>query len=360
MSKDYYKILGLSKNASSEEIKKAYKKLAKKYHPDRKFEGSEEKFKEINEAFDILGDPEKKQNYDKYGSTDGQNFHSYYQYNSSQGADFSDIFSQFFSGFGSFRQSQDVKNPPGEDRQGSLTISFLEWVLGTEKSFYLSKYTRCQTCNGLGARSRNDIYTCSQCGGRGEINVSFFGSKICNYCHGTGSQIRVKCQTCLGNRYFSAKEKVKVKISPGYSGSQIKIAGFGSFPEYGTGSIGDFYLKVNVENHPFYKLKTKNLYQSLPDLTLEVPVSCFDLLLENQIDIPSPHGKVKITLKNNGKLENKLILKGYGIRNSKGQSNLILELKIFVPKISTKTKKRVAPFLEDEDKNLYEKWIKNF
>jgi molecular chaperone DnaJ len=228
--KNYYEILGLGKDASPEEIKSAYRKLAKQYHPDiNKEAGASEKFKEINEAYECLSDPQKKSNYDQFGSASGpQGFGGFggQGFGGFDGFDFGDIFSNIFGGFGGgHTQSMGAR---GEDLQVQITLDFEEAVFGVTKEININRVESCHSCKGTGAKNGTEYTTCSECHGSGQVRYtenSLFGRVVrqgpCKHCNGTGKEIREKCSECSGNGYKKVNSTVSVTIPAGIDDGQV-------------------------------------------------------------------------------------------------------------------------------------------
>ena len=243
MSKrDYYEVLGLDRNATVDEIKKAYRKLARKYHPDvNKEPDAEQKFKEIKEAYETLSDPNKKAHYDQFGHSDpNQGF------GGGAGADFggfSDIFDMFFGGGG--RRNPNAPRQ-GADLQYSMTLSFEEAAFGKETDIYIPKEETCSTCGGDGAKPGTRPETCSHCGGTGQLSIEqstpfgrIVNRRVCHYCQGAGKIVKDKCRTCRGNGKVKKQKKIHIKVPAGIDdGQQIRLAGQGE-PGVNGGPPGD-------------------------------------------------------------------------------------------------------------------------
>ena len=285
--RDYYEVLGVSKGASADEIKKAYRKLAKKYHPDvNKAKDAEEKFKEINEAYEVLSDDQKKQIYDNYGfdGLEGNMGQGGFSNFSGGFDDLGDIFSQFMGGMGGFggfsrgssRQSGPIK---GENKYVQMSIEFLEAVKGVTKTIKVSVDRKCPKCNGSGAKSASDIKTCPRCNGSGKVTSAKrtpFGMMQsvvdCPDCHGTGKTITNKCPECGGAGYETKVETVEIKIPAGIStGQQVRVAGYGE-RGYNGGDNGDLYIEIIVKSHDFFVREGNDIY-------VEVPISAVDATL---------------------------------------------------------------------------------
>ncbi|MFW6282724.1 MAG: DnaJ domain-containing protein, partial [Minisyncoccales bacterium] len=277
-SKDYYKILGVEKGASKEDIKKAYKKLAKKYHPDiSKETDAETKFKEINEAAGVLLDDQKKQQYDTYGTADGpQGFGGFGGggFNPGDfGINIDDIFEQFgFGGFGGFggrsnrRQNSSSQSP----LYSEIDINLEDVYFGVEKNISITKEKECSECNGLGAENPGDIKTCETCNGAGmtiETQRSILGlirtQKVCSTCHGTGQTIKNPCKKCGGSKTEKSKETITIKIPKGIeTGTTLRVPGKGNFnPE--TQTYTDLYVKIFDNEDPNYQVDGRDLYKNL-------------------------------------------------------------------------------------------------
>lgn len=301
--RDYYEVLGVSKTATPDEIKSAYRKLAKKYHPDINHDAdAPEKFKEATEAYEVLGDPNKRQQYDQFGmaafDSNGQNgfqngFNS--QADFSDFGDLGDIFSQFFGGGG---RSTGGRNMPrrGSDRGITVKINFDQAVKGTKVDIPLSYVDTCPDCQGTGAKSKADIKTCPTCGGSGRVRTrrqTIFGvmesEEICPDCHGTGKKVTSKCMRCHGSGRVHVDETISVNIPNGVdTGDRIKISGKGE-PGVNGGPNGDLIIEIEVT--PSQKFIRKGA-----DVYLTIPVSVSDALLGAVITVPTVNGEVDLTI----------------------------------------------------------------
>ena len=374
--RDYYEVLGLSKGASDDEIKKAYRKLAKKYHPDiNKEAGAEEKFKEVNEAYEVLSDPQKKATYDQFGHAgmDGAfNQGGFGGFNGGMGGfeDISDIFESFmggsgfggFGGFGGSRRSQPTGPIKGENRYMEMDIDFLDAVHGVEKMISISVDKRCSSCGGSGARSSKDIETCSLCRGTGHVNKQVrtaFGIMnqvgVCPDCGGTGKKIKVMCTDCGGSGYHRVKEQVEVTIPACISsGQQVRIQGYGERGSNG-GDNGDLYIEVNVRPHKYFVRQGNDIY-------IQVPISSIDATLGTKIDVPTCHGDIELTIPAGSQPGQKLRLKGYGVpslrSNTKGDQ--YVELKVEIPTKLTREEKELYEKLASKKESVFEKFKKSF
>ncbi|HIE43784.1 MAG TPA: molecular chaperone DnaJ [Candidatus Omnitrophica bacterium] len=299
IKRDYYEILGINRTATIDEIKKAYRRLALQYHPDRNpgNREAEEKFKEISEAYAVLSDPEKRANYDQFGhaGVEGAGFRGFRDFedifSSDIFSDFQDIFSSFFGGT---RTSTRFRIRRGVDLRYDLKISLKEAATGTSKEIKLSKYEVCRNCNGEGASPGTGTQICPECGGRGEVTFQqgFFSimiSRTCSRCGGEGRIIATPCSTCAGTGRVRKGKKITVTIPPGVdTDSQLKIRGEGEAGMKGA-PPGDLYVVIHVEKDPFFT-------RSGDDIIVEVPVSVITASLGGEIEIPTLEGKAKMRI----------------------------------------------------------------
>lgn len=352
MSKrDYYEILGLQKGASDDEIKKAYRKMAKKYHPDvNKDKGAEEQFKEVNEAYEVLGDPQKKATYDQFGHAgmDGANFGG--------GAggfggfeDFGDIFGSFFGGGFSGGQQRHSNGPrKGNDRFMQMRIDFMDAIFGKTETVTVEVDEQCDECMGSGAKSKSDIKVCSRCGGSGSVTTQqrtpfgvFQSQSVCPSCNGTGKTIANKCSKCHGKGYEHKRVKLDIKIPAGIqSGQQVRVSNKGERGVNG-GPNGDLYIEILVSRH-------KQFVRDGNDIRITVPISAVDAVLGCKVDVPTVYGDVELTIPSGTQYGQQFRLKGKGVKAPRGgQGDQYVEVKIEIP---TKVSR--------DEKELYEK-IKN-
>lgn len=355
--RDYYEVLGINKQADASEIKKAYRKLAKKYHPDVNSDhDAEEKFKEVQEAYEVLSDDQKRANYDRFGHTDfsGQGFSS--QGFSNQGFDgFEDIFSSFFGqGFSnSSRQNSANQRMRGQDRHMVVTIDFMEAVLGTEIDIKLNMDVECDACHGSGAYSKSDVKACDMCHGSGYVErprASLFGTvmsrETCSKCHGTGKIITRKCEKCHGKKTISNQVTVEVKIPAGInSGQQIRIPEKGELGRNG-GGYGDLYLEVQIKPHKYFTRKGQ-------DIHISIPLTITDAVLGTKVAIPTVQGEVELTIPAGCDINKVFRLKGKGIKylqqNKYGDQFVSVDIKV-PKKISAEEKKLYTQIRELEEK----------
>ena len=359
--RDYYEVLGLSKGASEAEIKKAFRTLAKKYHPDiNKEPGAEEKFKEINEAYEVLSDPQKKQAYDQFGfaGMDGaQGFSGFDGFSSNMNFDdIGDIFSQFmggssFGGFGFDGRSRARTGPmKGDSRYLSMSIDFLDAIHGSKKSIKLTIDKKCDSCSGTGAKSASDVVTCAKCNGSGRVTIQSrtpFGMMqrvgTCPDCNGTGKIIKTKCQNCGGSGYKSVDETIDINIPKGIqTGQQIRVQGYGERGSNG-GDNGDLYIEINVKPHKYFEREGNDIY-------IEVPLSAIDATLGTTIDVPTCYGDVELKVPSGTQPDQLLRIKNYGVESLRGSTkgDQYVKVKIEIPKKISK-----------EEKELYEKLSKS-
>ena len=349
MNKDYYNILGVEKGASKEEIKKAFYKLAHKYHPDKK-EGNEAKFKQVNEAYQVLSDDVKRSKYDQYGS----GFESAQQ-GGFGGADFSggfqganvdfdfgnlnDIFSDFFGGgMGGGRR----ETRRGRDISTEIQISFSDSIFGTDRKVLITKTSNCLMCHGSGAKTGSKMETCKVCNGQGKIRESkrtIFGNiantKICETCLGAGEVPREICEACKGKGVLRREEEVLIVIPAGIrDGEMIRMAGYGEAVSKGT--TGDLYIKINVVPHAIFKRDGNNLVMNL-NLKLS------DALLGTEYSIQTLDGEIKVVIPEGVAINEILRVRGKGVPMSKNKrGDLLIKLNIKLPgKLSRKSRELI-------------------
>ncbi len=324
--RDYYEVLGVDKNADDETLKKAYRALAKKYHPDMHPDDkeAEAKFKEASEAYAVLSDPEKRRQYDQFGHAafDGGAGAGGFGGFDFSGADFGDIFGDIFGdlfGGGRARYSSGRSNGPmkGANIRTSIRISFMEAVTGVDKELELNLKDECKTCHGTGAKPGTSPVTCTKCGGKGQvvnIQQSFFGTirnvQTCPDCHGTGKIVKDKCSDCSGTGYISSKKKISVSIPAGIdSGQSVRIKGRGE-PGVNGGERGDLLVEVIVGTHPIFRRQDQNIYST-------VPLSFAIAALGGEIFIDTVDGKVVYEVKPGTQTDTRVRLKGKGVPSTR-------------------------------------------
>jgi molecular chaperone DnaJ len=351
MAKDYYKILGVDKNATQEDIKKAYRKLAHQHHPDKG--GDEQKFKEINEAYQVLSNSNKRSQYDRYGSAfEGAGFQGQpgWDFSSAQGFDVNDlgdIFGDMF-GFGG-RKKRD--NRRGRDIEVDFQISLEDTLKSQEKEISLKKLVTCSRCQGKGAEPGTKVKECFSCRGTGQVQQirrTIFGSftqmGVCPECRGEGYRPEKPCNVCKGEGRVKEEEKIKFFVPAGVDSRQIiKMEGKGEAGRKG-GQPGDLYIRISVKKHPVFERRGD-------DLIVSVPVSFSQAALGGEAEVPTLEGK-KIELKVPSGTESGKILKvsGKGIPHFSGygRGNMFVVLNIETPKKLSKKQKELLENLKKE------------
>ena len=351
--RDYYEVLGVSKTATKDEIKAAYRKLAKKFHPDNKETGDEAKFKEIQEAYDILYDDNKRAAYDQFG------FAAFEQAGANPGANpfeggfggfggediFSDVLNSFFGGG---RRSGAKSNAPrrGNDRLVTMNIEFMDAIKGGTYTITLNVDEKCPKCNGTGAKDSSSIKSCGNCNGRGYVRYqrrSLFGviesQEACSVCGGSGKVITDKCPDCSGKGYIRKKKDIDVKVFAGINtGQQIVVNGYGERGING-GPNGDLVVEVNVKPHSVFQREGN-------DIHLTLPLGFVDAALGTKINIPTCYGEVELVVPAGTQPGQILKLKGQGVKDGRsGRSgDQYVHIKVVVPTSLSKEQRKA---LED-------------
>jgi molecular chaperone DnaJ len=357
--RDYYEILGISKSASADEIKKAYRNLALKYHPDRvqgdKKKEAEERFKEISEAYEVLMDPQKKSTYDQYGHSGvdnsfkqggftWQDFHHYDDLKDIFGGfDLSGLFKNFgfdedtFSGYsGGGRQHAGPGR--GRDLEYSIEISFEDACFGAEKTIAIPRFEACEECGGSGAKPGSKAERCSACGGRGQVSSSsgFFNVvRTCSRCGGEGAIIKTPCTACDGAGRVKTKKNLKVKIPAGVdSGTRMRIHGEGEAGERG-GRRGDLYLLIHVRPHEIFERHES-------DIVCDVPINFATAALGGEVEVPTIEGKImmKIPSGTQGGRVFRLRNRGIAHLHDRGRGDQLVKVQIDVPTDLTAEQKK--------------------
>ncbi|MBR0303209.1 MAG: molecular chaperone DnaJ [Clostridia bacterium] len=365
--RDYYEVLGLRKGAGEDDIKKAYRQLAKKYHPDMNpgDKDAEAKFKEVNEAYAVLSDPEKKAQYDQFGHAafdgsagfgggfGGAGFGDF-------GFDISDIFSSFFGGGTSSRRRGAVR---GDDITVRVTLTFEEAAFGTKKEISYQKVQKCSECDGSGAAKGTSPKTCSVCGGTGQVKTQqrtplgmMQSSRVCETCRGKGKVVETPCKKCRGSGFERVTKKLEVTIPAGIDdGQKILISGKGSDGE-GGGRSGDLVIFVSVKRHDIFERDGSDIY-------CEVPITFADATLGAEIDIPTLEGKIKYTIPEGTQTGTVFTLRQKGIQNVnyKSRGNLYVTVVIEVPKnLNAEQKNLLSKFADSCGEKNYAKREKFF
>ncbi|MBI2021116.1 molecular chaperone DnaJ [Candidatus Giovannonibacteria bacterium] len=348
--KDYYEILGVSKNASKDEIKRAYRKLAHQHHPDKNG-GSDDKFKEINEAYQILSDDRKRQQYDQFGSTYSQQGAPDWGFGGFGGAgapewgDLGDIFEDLFGGFGGAARGRRAR---GSDISIEIDISFAESVFGGSRNVIIEKNSACEPCRGTGAEHGTSLKTCTVCQGSGTVRESrrsIFGSftslRTCTVCGGKGEVPERPCKQCGGKGVTHKQEGININIPAGIrSGEAIKLTGIGeAIPG---GSSGDLYVRIRVLPHPIFG-------RSGTDLTMELSLPLTKLMLGCEESIDTLDGKIVLQIPELSKTGDILRVRGKGIPKGRGgRGDLLITLKAKLPKKLSHNVKKLLSDLEKE------------
>ncbi|MFQ5596920.1 MAG: molecular chaperone DnaJ [Nitrospiria bacterium] len=357
--RDYYEVLGVSQGASQDEIKKAYRKLALKHHPDRNAgnKGSEERFKEANEAYSVLSDPGKRQQYDRFGhagaGAGGFEF--------GQGGGFSDVFGDIFEEFFGGQPGQGGRRPQaGNDLRYDMTISFEDAIFGKEGKIKLRRPEACGKCKGSGAEG-GTTSPCNTCNGTGQVRFQqgfFTISRTCSTCRGAGKTIANPCKTCRGQGFTEREKTISVKIPPGVdTGTRLRVSGEGESGHNG-GPPGDLYVVISVQDHPQFSRDGDNILY-------EAPLSFVKAALGGKIEVPTIKGNTPLKIPpgtQNGKV---FRLKGLGFPNVRGYGlgDQLVKIRITIPKkLTSKQKNCLEAYAkasgesrEAESANIFEK-----
>ncbi|NQV08872.1 molecular chaperone DnaJ [Candidatus Woesearchaeota archaeon] len=363
MAKDYYKILGVDKESTKQDIKKAYKRLAKKHHPDlNKEEGAADKFKEINEAAAVLGDDNKRQQYDQFGSAGGFNgnfsgsdFSDFMSDAGGFGFDFGNIFDTFFGGRNGFSR----RPRKGSDLRYDLQIELEDAAFGAEKEIYVTRTEQCKKCDGTGAKNKSDIKTCDACEGTGyrkETRRTAFGifqtTSVCNECKGKGQVITEECAECNGTGRVERDRKIKVKVPEGIeTGTSLRVSGEG---EAGEGGPGDLYVVIHVKEHKIFDRDGEDIY-------LNAPLNFVQAALGDSIEIPTLEGKAELKIPAGTQTNTLFRMKEKGLPHlhGYGSGDQMVRVIVQVPeKLSKKQKELLKEFgkdLKDKNKSFFSK-----
>jgi molecular chaperone DnaJ len=371
--RDFYEVLGISKSASNDEIKKAYRALAKKYHPDiNKASDAEAKFKEIQEAYEVLSDEKKRQAYDQFGhagvdpQANAGGFGGFGGFGGDfGGVDLGDIFNTFFGG--GARTSQRSAGPRrGEDRFFQMKIDFMDAVNGKNTDLTLTMDVDCSHCHGTGGETHSDVQTCSRCGGSGTIiqqQAAMFGTirtqTACPDCGGTGKTIRNRCHVCGGGGTEKKKVTVEVKIPAGIaSGQQLRVSGKG-FRGSSGGQNGDLYIEIIVADHPLFRRDGR-------DIHIEVPISFSDAALGCKIDVPTVYGDVELNVPEGIQSGQIMRLKSKGLKDIRGNGmgDQFVHIDVKTPNRLSKEEREYYQKLRDleskSNNSIFEKFKRAF
>lgn len=364
--RDYYEVLGVPRGASEEDLKSAFRRLARQYHPDVSSEpDAEEKFKEINEAYAVLSDSEKRAAYDRYGHA-GVNTQGMPDFTN---IDLSDILEGLFGGFGGFggMGGRRARNAPrrGADLGARVKLTFEEAAFGIEKEVKITRDEECQTCNGSGAKPGTTRHTCSQCTGQGEVrqvHQTLLGSMVqvvtCPRCNGSGEVIETPCETCNGRGLEQKTISKLVTIPAGVSnGVQIRLAGEGQ-PGVNGGPHGNFYLEVEVENHAYFRRKGD-------DVLLDLDINITQAVLGDEIHVPTLNGDVELRVPSGTQPGKTFRLRGRGIPHLRGTGNgdQLVTVSVQIPSRLTaeqrdlfeKLAKTMDPDIKIQDQSFFDK-----
>jgi len=361
MAKDYYETLGVNKGASKEEIKKAFYKLAHKYHPDKK-DGNEAKFKQVNEAYQVLSDDSKRSKYDQFGSADAQGFGGSRQ--GFEGFDFSgfqngnadfsssfdmgnlnDIFSDFFGGGMGGGRTQARR---GRDISTEIQISFSDSIFGINRKILLTKTSSCPSCKSSGAKAGTKMETCKHCNGQGKIREqkrTIFGNiastKVCEICQGAGEVPRELCETCRGKGVSRREEEISIVIPAGIrDGEMVRMTGYGEAVSKGT--TGDLYIKINVTPHHTFK-------RGGNDLVMNLNLKLSEALLGTKHPIQTLDGEIEVTIPEGVSINEILRVRGKGVPFSKNKrGDLLIKLHIKLPEKLSRKSREIIEELKKE------------
>ena len=365
MPKDYYKILGVNRDTSEEDVKKAYRKLAHKHHPD-KSGGDEEKFKEINAAYQVLSDKEKRKQYDTYGQVfeggaqpgggagfGGGGFQWDFGGAGAEAGDFSDIFEQFFGGFGgaSGRDREPARQARGEDIRVSLAIELEDSAFGREKEISFSREAECLRCHGSGAEPKSEIIVCDKCGGSGRIErhyKTFFGGTVvqhsaCHVCHGSGKLPKHKCSDCGGVGVKKEIERLKIKIPFSIdSRDTFRVSGKGNTAPFG-GKSGDLYVTVILTAHQKFK-RNEN------DLHFDLQINFSQAVFGDKIEIPTLYGPVHLKIPDGIQSGSVIKVAGKGMpkKSGYGKGDLLIGIDVKTPSRLSRRQKELFEELKKE------------
>jgi len=342
IKQDYYEVLGVPRNASDEEIKRAFRRLAFRYHPDHnKDPGAEDKFKEINEAYQVLSDPEKRRSYDRYGQVATEEGFPGFGFGG-----LGDVFESFFNAFGGtpFGKATTQRAPQkGDSLQAHLVLSFEEAVLGCSKEIEIKRVENCPDCHGIGSRPGTNPQTCPECHGTGQvrkIQQSFFGRFThvitCPRCGGSGIVITTPCSQCQGRGRVKVKRKLKVDIPAGAdNGHQLFLGGEGDAGLYG-GASGDIYINISVKLHNLFR-------RDGVDILYRLPINFAQAALGDEVEVPSLNGNISLKIPPGTQNGEVFRLKGKGVPylNDGRKGNLLVEIQVVTPQRLDREQRRL-------------------
>ncbi len=367
--RDYYEVLGVDKNATEADIKSAFRKLAKKYHPDvSKEENAAEKFKEAQEAYAVLSDPEKRKQYDQFGHSAFNNNGGAGGFSGFEGFDFgnmSDIFDDLFGGMGfsgsSHSRSRKTNSPKkGNDILYRMTIDFEEAAYGTKKDVKIDVEENCSKCDGAGGF---DSKTCQECHGSGTVTQeqrtifgSFLSKTTCPYCHGSGTTFEKTCDECHGRGKVTNRKTITITVPAGIdTENRLRVSGKGGAGSNG-GPNGDLYIEFTVRDHDFYHREDDDIY-------IDLPLTITEAVLGAKKDIPTLYGKVELTIPAGTQNGEKMRLRGKGVENvnTKRKGDMYVITKVIIPEKLTRDQKKLFEELSmtDLENNKYFKSYKN-
>jgi molecular chaperone DnaJ len=354
VKRDYYEVLGLPRDASGEDVKKAFRKLAMEYHPDRNHDsGASDKFKEINEAYEVLSDADKRAAYDRYGHNGAENLFG----RGFEGFDmggFGDIFEAFFGGTG---QAQRQTTKRGDDLRYNIKVSFEEAALGCEKEIEITRTEVCATCRGTRAKPGTQPVRCATCEGTGQIRRvqrslfgQFINTAVCSDCHGEGTIVKDACPDCRGAGYQKQKRRILVKVPAGIdNGNGIRISSEGE-AGYRGGQAGNLYVMVSVKPHEFFTREGDNV-------VYEMAVNFAQAALGGEAEVPTLHGPSKLKIPPGSQTGKVFRLKDKGIPHlhANGNGDQMVVLRVMTPESLSKEQRRLFEELAkslDSDKGM--------